>query len=291
LFGYGLAVIFVLLVLFMRGGGAVALFDLHALLMVFGGTLAAAAMSNKGGLILQMPGLILKAGVGSFLDQPTVVAQLIKASDRVRQSGRAAALGNGKDIDDAFLRTGLGFVADGFEPEEIRHLLEAELAAMRARHKLGIQLFESMGGFAPTFGILGTVEAMVAILGNLTNPDKLGPEIALAMIATLYGVALANLLFLPVGAKLKKLSEEELRVRQLMLDVIVEIQAGAKPEFIRERLRVSLPPDLRRSIAARSNRRRAQTQAIQQSVPQAPVEEQAYDPEAAGQYGNEEYYQ
>lgn len=290
MFGYGLAVIFVLLVLFYRGGGALALFDLHAAIMVIGGTFAAAAISFPPSVLFRIPRMILMAGVGLFLDQPTVVAQLIKASDRVRQNGRAAALGNAKEIDDAFLRTGLQFVAEGFEPDEIRTLLEAELMAIRARHRANFTIFEGLGGYAPTFGILGTVEAMIAILGNLSSPDKLGPEIALAMIATLYGVASANLIFLPIGNKLKKMSEEELRVRQLMIEVIVHIQEGAKPEFIRERLRVSLPPDLRRTIAVRSNRRRAQTQTIAQAP--MPMEQQPmeYDEQMAYQQGGEEYY-
>lgn len=270
--GFGIAVLFVLSVLFLRGAGAAALFDPHAALMVLGGTFAATAISYPFSQILRLPQLALLAAVGSFLDLPTVVAQLVKASDRVRMSGRVAAMGNAKDLDDAFLRTGLQFVADGFEPQEIRQLLESELQAIRARHRQNVQLLEGMGGYAPTFGILGTVEAMIAILGNLTNPDKLGPEIALAMVATLYGVGFANIVFLPIATRLKKLSEEELRVRQLMIDVIVNIQEGAKPEFIRERLRVSLPPDTRRTIQSLSRMRNKSRQGTQQIVP--PVEPQ-----------------
>lgn len=267
--GFGIAVLFVLSVLFLRGAGAAALFDPHAALMVLGGTLAATAISYPFSQILRLPQLALLAAVGSFLDLPTVVAQLVKASDRVRMSGRVAAMGNVKDLDDAFLRTGLQFVADGFEPQEIRQLLESELQAIRARHRQNVLLLEGMGGYAPTFGILGTVEAMIAILGNLTNPDKLGPEIALAMVATLYGVGFANIVFLPIATRLKKLSEEELRVRQLMIDVIVNIQEGAKPEFIRERLRVSLPPDTRRTIQSLSRMRNKSRQGTQQIVPPA----------------------
>ncbi|HEY9722803.1 MAG TPA: MotA/TolQ/ExbB proton channel family protein [Oscillatoriaceae cyanobacterium] len=276
--GFGLAVLFVLAVLFLRGAGAAALFDPHAALMVLGGTFAATAISFPLPQLLRLPQLALLAAVGSFLDLPTVVAQLVKASDRVRMSGRAAAMGNAKDLDDAFLRTGLQFVADGFEPQEIRTLLESELQAIRARHRQNVSLLEGMGGYAPTFGILGTVEAMIAILGNLTNPDKLGPEIALAMVATLYGVGFANLVFLPIATRLKKLSEEELRVRQLMIDVIVNIQEGAKPEYIRERLRVSLPPDTRRTIQSLSRLRNKSKQGTQQFVPQAePLPVPEYD--------------
>lgn len=262
--GFGLVVLFVLVVLFMRGGGAMALFDLHAFLVVVGGSMVAATLAMPAKVIVRMPRLLVLAAVGEPMDQPTMVAQLVKASERVRASGRAAALGNGKEIEDSFLKTGLGFVADGFEPKEIRSLLEAEMSAIRGRHRTNVNLFESLGGYCPTFGILGTVEAMVAILGNLSTPDKLGPEIALAMVATLYGVGFANLLFLPVGNRLKKMSEEELRTRQVMVDVIVGIQEGAKPEFIRERLRVSLPPETRRTIAMLSERRikKARTAAL-----------------------------
>lgn len=258
-----------MVVLFFRGGDAKALFDVHALLMVVGGTMAAAAFSYPASTFMRIPQFIFMAVVAEGIHVPTVVAQMIKASDRVRQNGRAAAVGAPRDVDDPFLKTGLGFVADGFEPREIEALLESELSAIRARHRMGIGMFEGLGGFSPVFGILGTVEAMVAILGNLTNPDKLGPEIALAMVATLYGVAWANLVFLPVATRLKKLSEEELRVRQLMIDILVNIQEGAKPEFIRARLRVSLPPETRRTIAALGERKqRRQAQPTQQMQPQ-----------------------
>lgn len=268
--GIGIAVVFVLLVLFMRGGNATALFDLHALLIVVGGTIAAVAITYPLATLLRTPRMIFLAGAGHSLDLPTVAAQLIKAADRVRMNGRVAATGNTRDVDDPFMRTGLQFVAEGFDPAEIRQLLEAELTAIRARHRANFTLFEAMGSYCPVFGIFGTVEAMIQILGNLSTPDKLGPEIGLAMVATLYGVGFANLVFLPVGSRLKKLSEDELRVRQLMIDVIVSIQEGAKPEFIRERLRVSLPPDLRRSIAVKSRvkaKKVNQTAALPQQQP------------------------
>lgn len=253
--GLGAVIIFVLLILFQRGGAFTSLFDIRAGLLVLGGTMAATAFSYPMATVMNMPRLFLLGVFGENMHMPTVVAQLVKASDRVRMSGRAAAVGAPRDVDDAFMRTGLEFVAAGLDPAEIRALLDSELSAIRSRHRMGIGLFESLGGFAPTFGILGTVEAMIAILGNLTTPDKLGPEIALAMVATLYGVGFANLIFVPIATRLRKLSEEELRARQLILEVIVSIQEGAKPEFIRERLRVSLPPETRRTIAALSERK------------------------------------
>lgn len=292
--GFGLAAIFILLVIFFRGGDARALFDLHALVMVVGGSFVAVAISVPGQVLMKMPLLIMKAAVGNPPDSPTIAAQLVKASDRVRQSGRAAAVGSPRDMDNPFLRSGLQYVAEGFDPAEIRNLLESELAAMKARHRQGITMFESLGGFSPVFGILGTVEAMIAILGSLSSPDKLGPEIALAMVATLYGVAFANLLFIPVANRLKKLSEEELRVCQLVVDVTVSIQEGAKPEFIRERLRAGLPPEIRRTIASKSRSRARVAQAAAASaaatIPAAP-DFGGTGEFGQGQYEEEEYYE
>lgn len=271
--GLGLVILFVLIAAFFRGGEAARLLDLHAFVMVVGGTMAAGSFAYPAATFMRFPQLFIMAVAAEGPHLPTVVAQLVKASDRVRQQGRAAAPGGPRDVEDPFLRQGLQFVAEGFEPKDIQNLLEAEVSAIRGRHRQGISMFDGLAAFSPTFGILGTVEAMVAILGNLTNPDKIGGDIAVAMVATLYGVGAANLIFLPVANRLKKLSEEELRVRQVMIDVLVSIQEGAKPEYIRERLRVALPPETRRTIAALSERRnrrtsRAQTQPAMQMQPE-----------------------
>lgn len=286
--GFALVVMFVLLVAFMRGGEAQRLLDLHAFVVVVGGTLVAGAFAYPLAVFLKIPSLFVIALTREEIHLPTVVADLLKASDRVRQYGRQAAPGAPQDIDDAFLRQGLQMVGEGLEPGEIQTLLEAELSAMRSRHRLGIGLFEGLGGFAPTFGILGTVEAMVAVLGNLTNPDKIGLDIALAMVATLYGVGLANLVCIPIGNRLRKLSEEELRVRQVIVDVLVNIQEGAKPDFVRKRLRLALPPETRRTLSALRERRVRRSQAAAAAAPAAAAAAAA--PAYADEPGYDENY-
>ncbi|MEB3197169.1 MAG: MotA/TolQ/ExbB proton channel family protein [Candidatus Sericytochromatia bacterium] len=280
--GFGLVVLFVLLVAFIRGGEAQRLLDLHAFIVVIGGTLVAGAFAYPMAVFQRLPYLFMMSVTAEGLHMPDVVAQLVKASDRVRQGGRVAALGSPRDVPDPFMRQGLQLVAEGFEPAEIRSLMEAELSAMRGRHRDGISLFEGLGGFAPTMGILGTVEAMVSILGNLTNPDKIGLDIALAMVATLYGVGMANLVCIPVANRLRKLSEEELRARQVMVDVLVNIQEGAKPEFVRERLRGALPPQKRRELAVLRERRARRAATAPVAAAAAPPaytdpEEEQYD--------------
>jgi chemotaxis protein MotA len=113
---------------------------------------------------------------------------------------------------------------------------------------------------------MGTVMSMVGILSNLDNPDKIGPEIANAMVATFYGVALANLFYIPIANRLKKLSEEEMRLRAIMIDVVLAMQAGANPRTIRERLRAALPPETRKVISEGKSRRTAQ---LEMAAPEA----------------------
>lgn len=276
--GLGAVVLFILLVLAFRGASFGALFDIHALVLVGGGSFAASMFAYKGAFVRFMQGFVM-ATTRDEIDPELVAASVIKGADRVRTSGRQAAMGGPRDADDPFIKTGLSYIADGLEPQQIRALLETELLSMKQRHRATISLFEGLGGFSPVFGILGTVEAMIAILGNLQSPDKLGPEIALAMVATLYGVAFANLLFIPISVRLRHLSEEELRVKQAAVEVLVAIQEGAKPEYVREAVRSSLPPASRAKIAATAQRR-ARKRAASAPIEQAPMDEN---------YGEEQY--
>jgi chemotaxis protein MotA len=232
--GLALTLVFVLLIISMRGSGATALFDPHAFLIVCGGATVASSLAYGPSLVLRFPKLVFLAATAESPDATSFAAVLVKAAERIRASGRQAALS--KEVNDPMLKTGLGFIAAGFSPHEIRSLLEAELLAMQERHHTNIRFVESLGGYTPTFGILGTVEAMVHILGHLATPEQLGPEIALAMVATLYGVGFANLLFLPIAGRLRTMSDEELVRRQLAIQIIV---------------RLSLPPDTRQAIASK----------------------------------------
>ena len=124
-------------------------------------------------------------------------------------------------------------------------VLEAENDAMRKRHKACTQPFEKAGGYAPTLGIIGTVFGLVHVLSNLSAPETLGPSISAAFIATLIGISSANLVYLPVAARLKQLSEEELHFREMTLEGILAIQAGDNPRVVQEKLTAYIPPAMR----------------------------------------------
>lgn len=262
MFGVIVLAFFVLVTLAMQGPTVSSLWSMHAFVIVIGGSIAATFLAFPAENVFRVPRLMWEAIRPTKLELPSVVAVLVRISDRVRQSGLNGIMAELKHIEDPFLRRGLQYVAEGFDSKEIEELLEADLISIRGRHRNNIGVFEAIGGYSPTLGILGTVLSMVAVLGNLSNPDQLGPEIAVAMLATLYGVGAANLIFLPMATKLKKISEEELRIRWVMIEAILLIQGGAHPRVIRERLKVALPPKTRKMIQDVKGKRRRGTASL-----------------------------
>jgi chemotaxis protein MotA len=133
-------------------------------------------------------------------------------------------------------------VVDGIDPDLVREVLEAEIDGMTARHHSGAAIFDKAGGFAPTMGIIGTVMGLVHVLQNLASPSTLGPAISSAFIATLFGIGTANVIYLPVGNRLKSLSTAEVELRTLTLDGILAVQAGDNPRVVAEKLNSYIAP-------------------------------------------------
>ncbi|MBM3258552.1 MAG: MotA/TolQ/ExbB proton channel family protein [Candidatus Sericytochromatia bacterium] len=257
MFGLVALIFFLLSALALQGGSAATLWSWHAFVIVLGGSATAAFMSFPADRVLAVPRLTWEALKPASIEMVEVVAKLMKLSTRLRTAGIQGTMKDIANIEDPFLKRGMQYITEGFDSQEIQDLLEAEMLAIRGRHRTNIAVFESLGGFCPTLGILGTVLSMVSVLGNLDKPEQLGPEIATAMVATLYGVGAANLLFLPLSNKLRKNSEEELRIRWVMVEIILAMQAGANPRLINERLQVSLPPSTRKTIRASAKTRRS----------------------------------
>ena len=131
-------------------------------------------------------------------------------------------------------------IIDGTDPEVTKSILESNIAVMENRHRVGINFFESAGGYSPTLGIIGTVMGLVHVLGNLTDPENLSVSIAGAFLATLYGVCFANLIYLPIATKLKFKNEKEVQIMQMILDGILSIQAGENPLILKEKLKTHI---------------------------------------------------
>lgn len=236
------------------GGSILAFANLSAFLIIGGGTLGAAMVSTTCRDVLRLPQLIRKALWGWVgTDSPVLIRALVEAAQRARKDGILALEEMGNDPNaDPFLARGISMVVDGADEGTVREILRAEIAAMQRRHQRGISLLESMGGYAPTMGIIGTVLGLVHVLAKLSDggTDSLGRGIAVAFIATLYGIFSANVLFLPLAGNLQAKSTEEVFRREMVLEGILGIQAGHNPHILERRLQAYYPISSEQSPAA-----------------------------------------
>jgi chemotaxis protein MotA len=229
----------------LEGSNVAAVINIPALFIVLGGTLGASMGGANFDAIKAIPMLYKKAFMPDPLDLPGRVAELVGYAEKARRDGLLALDEQLASIQDPYTRKGLQLVVDGTDPELVAEVLEAENDAMRKRHAMCVQPFDKAGGYAPTMGIIGTVFGLVHVLTNLSQPETLGPMISAAFIATLLGVASANVVYLPVSARLKGLSQEEMHFREMTLEGILAIQAGENPRFVNEKLMAYVPPKLR----------------------------------------------
>ena len=229
---------------YMEGTTPDKLILLPAFIIVFGGTLGAALISFPLSVASRFPKYLKILVKDVQHDLPHVVETFVNLADRARREGLLALEQEASSLE-PFTRRGVQMVVDGSDPALVREIMEADIDAMRERHKPGAGIFEAMGGYAPTMGIIGTVMGLVHVLENLSEPDKLGPLIAGAFLATLYGIFFANALFLPFAAKLKGKSVEEAHLKQLVVEGVLAVQSGDNPRVVREKLDAYLPPSLR----------------------------------------------
>lgn len=245
LFGLVLAVGAVVGAFRMEGGHLDALFLIAPIVLVVGGTLGATIVTSTMQTVRQVPGMLRLAFSGTRISLVETIAATVRLAEKARREGILGLEADLKRIKDPFMRKGLQLVIDGTEATNLREILETEIAYIEERHKRGIIFFQKAGGFAPTLGILGTVLGLVHTLGNTSDASKMATAIAGAFIATLWGVGLANLFFLPISDKLRLRHEEEMSHLELVLEGLVAIQSGDNPRNIRTRLHAFLAPALR----------------------------------------------
>ena len=246
--GIVLAFVAIFTTMILEGGNPMAIFLIPPLILVFVGTLGAAM---AGGLLKDTIGslkALQRALLGKVTPPDETIDVVVKLAERARREGLLALEDAARDVDDEFLRKGLELAIDGTDPDELREILEAQIDAKRAADKIHQGFFTDMGGYAPTVGIVGTVLGLIHVLENLSEPDKLGHLIAGAFVATLWGVAAANVLWLPLGKKLKRISELEIAVMELVVEGIMAIQSGSNPRVVSQKLTSLLPPDVRAAV-------------------------------------------
>jgi chemotaxis protein MotA len=221
----------------LEGGHAGSLVQATAAIIVVGGTMGAVAVAFpmpdfiKG---LKMLGMAMK---NKKMDIDGLIAQLIELAGVARRDGVLALEQRLQAIEDPFLKRSVGYLVDGVDAAVARDALETEIHAEWEENALCAKVWESAGGFAPTVGILGAVLGLIHVMENLSDPSKLGPGIAVAFVATVYGVGLANLLFLPIAAKLKRKLNLEKERKTLIAEGVLSIQAGLNPRVLEEKLK------------------------------------------------------
>ena len=179
---------------------------------------------------------------GTSVDRPAAAKQMVGLAEKARREGLLALEAQLEEVDDEFTKKGVSLIVDGTDSSVVETILRSEIDGMASRHSKNAKLLATLGGFAPTLGILGTVLSLVHVLENLSNPGALGHSIAGAFIATLYGVGSANIVFLPIGNRLKGLSEVEVMYREMILEGVLALQAGDNPSMLAERLDTFLDP-------------------------------------------------
>jgi len=230
-----------------EGGHLSGLVSLPAFIIVFGGTIGATMVGFTIEELKATPTLFRIGFTGKDYHSMDMIQTLVRFAEKARREGLLALEDELANVDSQFLKKGMQLVIDGTDAELVRSILETELNFMQERHHKGAAIFEAAGGFAPTMGIIGTVMGLVNVLGNLNDADSLGPAIATAFIATLYGVASANVVFLPLAAKLKNRSSNEILVYEVALEGILSVQSGDNPRIVEEKLKAFLAPKLRSS--------------------------------------------
>ncbi|MES3041123.1 MAG: flagellar motor protein [Pseudomonadota bacterium] len=220
----------------LKGAGVKGLLGGAAFVIVIVGTAAAVMAQTPKPVILRA----MKMGKWLFkppvIDPDAQIASVVEWSRIARKDGLMGLEARIDEVQDPFVRKGLQLLVDGGEPENIRHILEIEVETAEEFDTAGAKVFEAMGIYAPTLGIVGAVLGLMAVMANLADPSKLGTGIAAAFTATIYGIASANLFFLPFGNKLKYHVKEQAKMRTMMIEGLVLIAQGDNPRNIEMRL-------------------------------------------------------
>lgn len=230
----------------MLGGGTLATFwDFSSVLITFGGAFCATTIAFPISRIRQIFKIGKKALVTQEQNPERVIEILVGFAEKARRDGLLALEDEAQQLGDPFLKKGIQLVVDGTDPELVRSILEIELSFLEERHKQGQKLFDTLGFLAPAFGMIGTLIGLIQMLRQLSDPSSVGPNMSVALITTFYGAVLANLICIPIANKLGVRSNEEILLKEVIIEGLLSIQAGENPRIVREKLEAFLSPALR----------------------------------------------
>lgn len=241
--GIVVALVAVVVSMTLDHGQVTDLIKIPAIILVLGGSLGATIAGFDKRRLRGVPKATkLVMLPGSPPDMKGTIDTLLTMAREVRQNPLALEQ---LETDDAFLKMGIQVITSTSDPERVHELLGAEVVGLRTRHTTSIKFFSDMAGYSPTFGILGTVIGLIGVLGQLSEPGKLGPAIVSAFAATLWGVLLANAVWLPISNRLRRLSDEEITYREMVIEGLLTMQLNVSSMDLKDRLYAFLPPSER----------------------------------------------
>ncbi|KMN30305.1 MULTISPECIES: flagellar motor protein [unclassified Chromobacterium] len=221
----------------LEGGNIGSLMQLTAFMIVIGGTVSAVMLQSTPKQFVAGVRMLKWIFQPPALDHDKMIREIINWSQTARKGGLLALEGYINLQKDPFIKKALQMLVDGAEPDTLRSVMDVEISMFEHARKQAARIWESAGGYAPTMGILGAVLGLIHVMENLSDPSKLGAGIAVAFVATVYGVGSANLLFLPIASKLKHLVASEVALKELVVEGLVSIANGENPRIIESRLK------------------------------------------------------
>lgn len=216
--------------------------NMEALLVVMGGTFCATLVNYPLSQVVGLGQILRKVMRSSGEDTSEIVNTFVTLSQKAKREGFLALQADVRELENDFLKRGVQLVIDGADQEFIRNMLETEIGFIRERHKVGQEIFNAMGTYAPAFGIIGTVLGMIMMLASIEDVSAVPRRMALALAAAFYGLGSGYLIFLPMGGKLRRRSEEELLVKEIVIRGVLLLQSGATPSVVEANLKAYLEP-------------------------------------------------
>jgi len=224
------------------GGSPSAFVDVPSVLIVIGGSIAATMAAVPGAKLKKIVGVSMKALKHKAQSPEKLIADLVSYAEVARRDGILSLETMCKDIEDPFIVRGIQMAVDGTDPELIEQIMTTELDNLIERHEAGRSMLATIGKYAPAFGMIGTLIGLVAMLANMTDPSKIGSGMAVALLTTMYGAILANVVFLPLADKLGSRSSEEVLLKTIIIKGVMSIQSGDNPRIVEQKLKTFLPP-------------------------------------------------
>ncbi|MBN8236960.1 flagellar motor protein MotP [Halobacillus kuroshimensis] len=217
-------------------GGAASFIQISSIVIVLGG-LAAAILVNFNLTEVKLTFRVTKeAFKESSMNLRELISLFVRLSERARREGLLALEAELEEVDDPFIRKGILLAVDGVEPDVINEIMNAEISAVEERHQKGRALIEKAGEYAPAWGMIGTLIGLVLMLSSLSTPEELGPKMAVALLTTFYGTLLANLVFIPMAGKLENKTDQEVFMKQIIIEGVIGVQSGQNPKLLEEKL-------------------------------------------------------